>query len=367
DNVQSFNTTEPAIDLTASSALAFSWQMAGSSTPTPDFSLGASPGSMTVTAGSSASYTATVSALNGFSRSVSLSASGLPSGAMASFTPATVSGSGSSTLAVSTSATTPAGTYTLTITGTSGSLSHITSVTLMVNAQPVPDFTLSASPASQTVTTGNSTSYTVSVGAINGFGGSVGLSVSGVPSGATATFSPASVSGSGSSTLTVASGTAAASSYTLTITGTSGSLTHSATVTLVVNPVQNQCLTSGTTWQNTALSAVQTGTFTVTFDATPSGSSATSPINSVIALSQGAQTAYTGFATLVAFNSSGIQARNGGTYTAASTIPYTGGVTYHFRQAVNVPAHTYSIFVTAPGGMEQTVGSNFAFRTEQNT
>ncbi len=315
DNVQSYNTTEPAIDLTASSALAFAWQMMGSSTPTPDFTLAASPSSVTVTAGSSASYTATVSALNGFSGSVSLTANGLPSGATASFTPAAVSGSGSSTLAVSTSATTPAGTYTLTTMGTSGSLSHITSVTLMVNAQPVPDFTLSASPASQTVTAGNSTSYTVSVSAINGFSGSVGLSVSGVPAGATASFNPSSVSGTGSSTLTVASGTAGANSYPLTITGTGGSLMHSATVTLVVKPVQSQCLTSGTTWQNTALPAVQTGTFSVTFDATPSGSSSGSPINSVIALSQGAQTAYTGFATLVAFNGSGIQARNGGSYT----------------------------------------------------
>jgi hypothetical protein len=34
---------------------------------------------------------------------------------------------------------------------------------------------------------------------------------------------------------------------------------------------------------------------------------------------------------------------------------------------VNVPAHPYSIFVTAPGGTEQLVGNGFAFRTEQNT
>jgi len=34
---------------------------------------------------------------------------------------------------------------------------------------------------------------------------------------------------------------------------------------------------------------------------------------------------------------------------------------------INIPAHTYSIFVTPPGGSELTVGTNFAFRTEQNT
>jgi len=227
------------------------------------------------------------------------------------------------------------------------------------------DFSLSATPASQSVSAGNSTSYTITVAALNGFSGSVALTASGLPTGATVSFTPASVSGSGSSTLAVStSSTTPAGNYTLTITGTSASLMHTARVTLVVNPAR--CLTSGTTWQNTAL-PVQTGTFTATFDATPSGSSATSPINSVIALSNGAQTAFTGFATLVAFNANGIQARNGGTYTAASVIPYTGGVAYHFREVINVPVHTYSIFVAAPGGAEQTVGSNFAFRTEQNT
>ena len=88
----------------------------------------------------------------------------------------------------------------------------------------------------------------------------------------------------------------------------------------------------------------------------------------VVVLSNGAQTVYTGFATLVRFNPSGnIDARNGGAYAAASTIPYSAGVSYHFRLAINVTNHTYSIFVTPAGGAEQTVGTNFAFRTEQNT
>src|SRR5262245_16062120 len=121
-------------------------------------------------------------------------------------------------------------------------------------------------------------------------------------------------------------------------------------------------VTSGGGWQNFAFSA-QTGAFTAEFDATPSAS----PIDSVVGLSRGAQTAYTGFATLARFNPSGnIDARNGGAYAATSTIPYSAGVTYHFRLVVNVPAHTYSIFVRPAGGAESTVGTNFAFRTEQN-
>jgi hypothetical protein len=122
-------------------------------------------------------------------------------------------------------------------------------------------------------------------------------------------------------------------------------------------------VTSGGGWQNFAISP-QTGSFTAEFDATPSAS----PIDSVVGLSRGAQTAYSGFATLARFNPSGnIDARNGGAYAATSTIPYSAGVTYHFRLVVNVPAHTYSIFVRPAGGAESTVGTNFAFRTEQNT
>jgi hypothetical protein len=130
-------------------------------------------------------------------------------------------------------------------------------------------------------------------------------------------------------------------------------------------PQQPGCATStsGGSWQNRSF-ATQTGTFTAEFDATPSAF----PINSVVGLSQGAQTAYTGIAATVRFNPDGnIDARNGGVFAAASTIPYTANVTYHFRLVVNAPAHTYSIFVTPEGASELTVGSNFAFRTEQST
>jgi hypothetical protein len=64
---------------------------------------------------------------------VALSASGLPAGATAQFSPASVEGNDSSTLTIDTSTSTPAGTYTLTITGTSASLPHATTVSLTVN------------------------------------------------------------------------------------------------------------------------------------------------------------------------------------------------------------------------------------------
>jgi hypothetical protein len=126
--------------------------------------------------------------------------------------------------------------------------------------------------------------------------------------------------------------------------------------------------TGGTTYTaangfvNVPLSSSQSGTFTAQFDASVS----ISPSNTTLSLCQGAQTAYTGLACMARFNSTGtIDARNGGAFAAASSIPFSAGVSYHFRFVVNVPAHTYSVFVTPAGGSELTVGSNYAFRTEQ--
>jgi subtilase family serine protease len=200
-----------------------------------DFSITATPASATVTAGAGTSYSATVTGSGGFNSSVGLTVSGLPTGASASFSPASVTGSGSSTLSVSTSTTTPAGTYTLTVTGTVGSLVHSTSVTLVVNPAPVPDFTISVSPTTLAVRRGTSGSYTVTITGVNGFSGGVSLTVSGQGSRVTTSFNPTSVTGSGTSTLSVrVSSRASTGNRTLTIKGTSGSLSHSTSATLTI-------------------------------------------------------------------------------------------------------------------------------------
>ena len=202
----------------------------------PNFSLSASPSSVTVVQGNSGNTTISVTPSGGFTGSVSLSASGLPSGVTASF--GTNPTTSTSVLTFTASATATTGTATVTITGTSGALSHSTTVTLTVNSASTGNFSLSASPSSQTVTAGNSASYAATITPSGGFTGSVTLSVSGLPSGATARFSVNPVAGSGNSTLTVnTSSSTPTGSYTLTITGTSTSpsLTHSTTVTLVVN------------------------------------------------------------------------------------------------------------------------------------
>jgi PKD repeat protein len=99
---------------------------------------------------------------------------------------------------------------------------------------PAPDFGIAVSPSSASVTQGGSGTSAVTISPQNGFGGSVALSASGLPSGVTATFSPASTTGSSTLTLS-SSSTAATGNATVTITGTSGSLTRTTTLGLTVN------------------------------------------------------------------------------------------------------------------------------------
>ena len=199
-------------------------------TPSPDFSVSASPSSQSVIPGASTTYTVTAS--GGFNGTVTLSASGLPADATASFNPASVAGSGSTTMTVTTSATTPAGSSTVTITGTSGALMHTTTVSLVVT-NPGADFSLSASPSSRALVRRQSTTYTVTITPSGGFNGTVIFAVSGLAGGATASFNPTSVNTSGSTTLTVTAGNARGT-FPMTITGTVSGLQRTTSVTLTV-------------------------------------------------------------------------------------------------------------------------------------
>ena len=101
-------------------------------TPPPDFAVSVTPSSRTVKRGSGTTYTVSISSQGGFVGPVALAVSGLPTGVSASFNPVSVTAPGSSTMTVTTAKTSPRGTFTLTVTGTSGSLVHqaATSLTL---------------------------------------------------------------------------------------------------------------------------------------------------------------------------------------------------------------------------------------------
>jgi hypothetical protein len=197
----------------------------------PDFSISASPASQSVLVGGAVNYTTTITGGAGFSSAVSLAVTGLPAGASASFTPASVTGSGSSTLNVVTTAATAGGTYQLRITGTAGPVVHTATVTLIVAG----DFSLTATPSSVTISRDGIATYVATVAGGPGFSGATTLSVTGLPKSTTAKFSPSSIVNSGSSTLSVDTRKQVPrGTYSLKITGTSGATAHSVTVTLVV-------------------------------------------------------------------------------------------------------------------------------------
>ncbi|MDQ6947249.1 MAG: hypothetical protein M3256_13495 [Actinomycetota bacterium] len=202
---------------------------------TNDFSIAVSPTSATAAAGSSAAATVSTAVAAGSPGTVSLSTSGLPSGASASFSPTSVTAGGSSKLTVTTTSATAAGTYTITITGVEGSKTHTTTFSLTVTAPPTNNFSIAVSPSNGTVTAGSAATATVSTAVTAGSAATVSLTTSGAPSGASASVNPTSVTAGGSSTLTVTTASATpAGSYTITVTGTEGVATHSATYALTV-------------------------------------------------------------------------------------------------------------------------------------
>ncbi len=212
--------------------------LVGAST-TPNFSLSASPSSVSVVQGNNGSSTITSAVLNGFNSAVALSASGQPTGVTATFNPNPIAapGSGTSTLSLAVASTTATGTYTITVTGTGGGVTQTSTVRLTVTAAPTPNFTISASPSSVSVAEGSSGTSKITTTVSGGFNSAVALSASGQPSGVTVSFSPTSIAAPGSGTSTVtftASKSASTGTHTITITGAGGGKSNKTTVSLRV-------------------------------------------------------------------------------------------------------------------------------------
>ena len=200
--------------------------------PSPNFSLSASLSSMTMTQGTGSTNTVTITPQFGFNGNVSFSASGLPAGVTASFNPSTTATT--STLTLTAAGTAAVGTFPVTITGTSGSLTNTLTISLIVN--PQGSFTISAAPTGLTVPQGSSGTSTITVSLQGGFNGTINLSASGLPNGVTASFNPGTTTTTSSLTLT-ASPTAATGTVTVTVTGSSLGLTSAATINLTVAQV----------------------------------------------------------------------------------------------------------------------------------
>ena len=120
---------------------------------TPDFGIAVTSTPAGASPGSTFRFGVFATAIGPFSAAINLSVAGLPTGTTATFTVPTIPGFGPTTLVIATSSTTPAGSYPLTITGTSGTLSHNAAATLIVTPPPqvaTPTF----SPVAGTYTSG---------------------------------------------------------------------------------------------------------------------------------------------------------------------------------------------------------------------
>ena len=298
--------------------------LAGSSTVTPSFSLSATAAS--VTAGSTGNSTVTEAVTGGFDSAVTLSASGLPTGVTAAFSPTSITGAGTSTLTFTAASTATAGSYTITVTGTpaSGSI-ETTTLTLTVSGVATPSFSLSATATS--VKDGSTGTSTVTETVTNGFSSAVTLSVSGLPTGVTAAFSPTSITGAGTSTLTfTAASTATAGSYTITVTGTPASGTaKTTTLTLTVT-------------------AAVTGSFTISV----------SPTSGYLARGQSGYAVVTtsasgGFGSVITFSATGIPSGVTGSFSP-TTVTGSGTTDFTLTVSRTAPIGTYPITITGKGG-----------------
>ncbi|GAA1617221.1 hypothetical protein GCM10009679_21940 [Saccharothrix algeriensis] len=142
--------------------------------PADDFSLSASPSSVSVDPGRSVTTTISTAVIKGSAQTVTLSATGLPAGVTASFNPSSVTAGGSSTLTLAASSSAGPGTSTVTVTGTGTSASHAVNVGLTVNGTGPTDFALSANPTAGSVGAGGTLSTTVSAASALTGGGSTG-------------------------------------------------------------------------------------------------------------------------------------------------------------------------------------------------
>lgn len=317
-----------AITLTATSG-SLTHTFAVQLTVNGDFSITSSSSNPSgIAPGGSSSSLITVRSL-GFTGTVSFSTSavsgpGCPGSTCPTtgYSPGSVSlspgSTATSTLTIGTLSSTQMGAYAVTVAGTSGSLSHTTTVNIQVG-----NFTVSSSPTSTTVNAGTSGSSTITVGALAGFTGTVALSQNG---GSSCSLSPTSLSfaSSGSGTSTLTCNFATGGTYVVTVTGTSGSTSHSATVTYLVSDFS---LTDNPTSQTITLGGEQQTVVTVSSIGGFSGT-----VNLVVNVPSGISCWFT---TLN--NHSSVTVSSGGSASEYPTC--TGG-----------PAGQYTVTITATSG-----------------
>jgi hypothetical protein len=157
-------------------------------------SLVATPTSQTVTVGQTTAYTIKINRDN-YVDKVTLSATGLPSGVTATFSP-NVTTATSSTLKLQTSTSTPIGIFNINVKATANGIS-IAPIVVKLTTRPVPSISLTVTPPAQSIVVGQSTFYDIAISRLN-YDGMLTLSAENVPTGVTVLFDPETTYGSSS-------------------------------------------------------------------------------------------------------------------------------------------------------------------------
>ncbi len=205
----------------------------------PQFTIAASPTSISLSPGGSGHSTTISTAVSGlFNSTINLSVSGLPSGVTAVFGPSSsptysivAPGAGSVTLTFTAAATAAAGTWTITVTGVGGGLTHSATITLTVAP---PSFAMSCSGT--TISSGGSGFASVSVSISGGFNSAITLGVA--PTfGVSGSISPSSIAapGAGSATVFISVSSFASTGINyLTVFGSGGGLNRTCGIPVTV-------------------------------------------------------------------------------------------------------------------------------------
>jgi hypothetical protein len=218
---------------TGVSAVTASFTLAVTAAAASSFALSLSPASLSLAQGANAPVTVNINRTN-FASAVTLAAEGLPSGVTAAFNTSPTTGN-SATLTLTAAAGATTGTSNVTIRGTSaGATDQTATLALTVTAATTGgSYTLSATPAALTVNQGATGTSTINITRTGGFAGSVALAVTGATNGLTVSLNPTSTTGNTSALSVTASPTATTGTATLTVTGTATGLTNQTTTVTV--------------------------------------------------------------------------------------------------------------------------------------
>jgi endoglucanase len=316
----------PVSSLKQSLLTSVQFPLSGGST-TPGFTLTPSASTLSVTQAKTATDTITVADVGGFTGSVTLAATGLPTGVTVAYgtNPTTTT----SVLTFTASATATVGTSTVTITGTSGTTTAATTIALTVGTGG--SFTLSRSASTLSIAQSATGTDTITVTDVSPFASSVTLAATGLPTGVTVAYGTNPTATTSVLTFT-ASATASVGTSTVTITGTSGTATATTTIVLTVTTKPGFTLTPSAT----TLSVTQAKTVTDTITVTDTGGFTGSVTLAATGLPTGVTVAYgtnpstttsvltfTASATATAGTSTVIITGTSGTTTATTTITLT--------------------------------------------